>query len=109
VFTKVNKLYKYTTCLRIKSKFFELVKASEKKIKECFKAVGKAIAFERKKRKITLEQLGFDIGLDKSAIHHIENGKPITLTTLIKIAVVLNVKPAALLKNLPTLSKEDID
>lgn len=85
------------------------MKASEKKIRECFKTLGQAIAFERKKRKITLEQLGFDIGLDKSAMHHIENGKPITLTTLIKIAAVLNIKPATLLKNLPMLSKEDID
>jgi transcriptional regulator with XRE-family HTH domain len=99
----------YTTYLKIKSKSFELVKAGKKKIRQCFKTIGQTIAFERKKRKITLEQLGFDIGLDKSAIHHIENGKPITLTTLIKIAAVLNVKPSALLKKLSVLNKEDID
>jgi transcriptional regulator with XRE-family HTH domain len=85
------------------------VKAGEKKIKECFKILGETIAFERKKMGITLEQLGFDIGLDKSAMHHIENGKPITLTTLIKIAAVLNIKSSSLLKKLPYLTKDDID
>lgn len=85
------------------------MKASEKNIKECFKILGETISFERKKKGITLEQLGFDIGLDRSAMHHIENGKPITLTTLIKIAAVLNLKPHTLLKKLPTLTKDDID
>jgi transcriptional regulator with XRE-family HTH domain len=102
-------LYIYTTLLREKNKSFEPVKAGEKKIRECFKILGSAIAFERKKKGITLEQLGLDIGLDKSAMHHIENGKPITLTTLIKIAAVLNLKVSTLLKKLPSLTKDDID
>ena len=85
------------------------MKASEKKIRECFIILGRAIAAERKKRKITLEQLGFDIGLDKSAMHHIENGKPITLTTLFKIAAVLNIKYYILFKKIPVLTKDDID
>lgn len=85
------------------------MKAGEKKIKECFKILGSAIALERKKKGITLEQLGLDIGLDKSAMHHIENGKPITLTTLIKICAVLNIKTSNLLKALPYLTKDDID
>lgn len=85
------------------------MKASEKKIKESFKILGATITFERKKKKLTLEQLGLDIGLDKSAMHHIENGKPITVTTLIKIAAVLNIKPSQLVKTLPILTNQDID
>ena len=57
---------------------------------------------------MTLEELGLDIGLDKSAIHHIENGRPITLTTLIKISSVLNVSLSELLSNVPVLNREDI-
>ena len=102
-------MYKYTTFFREKNKFFEPVKTSTKKIKECFKILGETISAERKKKGITLEQLGLDIGLDKSAIHHIENGKPITLTTLIKIAAVLNIKPQVLIKKFPLLTKDDID
>jgi transcriptional regulator with XRE-family HTH domain len=86
------------------------VKASNKKILSgCFKILGATIKYERQKKKITLEQLGFDIGLDKSAMHRIEVGKPITITTLIKIAAVLSVKPAHLVKDLPILTNQEID
>lgn len=85
------------------------MKTSEKKIKQCFLILGETISYHRKKKKITLEQLGFDIGLDKSAMHHIEKGKPITLTTLIKIAAVLEIKITSLLAKLPELNKEDMD
>ncbi len=85
------------------------MKSDEKKIKELFKVLGLAISQKRKKNKITLEQLGFDIGIDKSGMHHIENGKPITLTTFFKICAVLDVKPEVLIKDLPKLTKEDLD
>jgi DNA-binding Xre family transcriptional regulator len=42
-------------------------------------------------------------------MHHIENGKPITLTTFFKICAVLDVKPEVLIKDLPKLTKEDLD
>ncbi len=84
------------------------MKTSQRKIKDCFKVLGKNISHVRKAKKMTLEQLGFDIGMDKSAMHHIENGKPITLTTLIKIAAVLEINTTTLLKNIPRLTKNDI-
>jgi DNA-binding Xre family transcriptional regulator len=85
------------------------VKTSEQKIKNLFKLLGDSISQKRKKKKITLEQLGLDIGIDKSGMHHIENGKPITMTTFFKICAVLSVKPENVLKNLPILTKEDLD
>ncbi len=85
------------------------MKSGEEKIKELFKVLGSTISQKRKKNKITLEQLGFDIGIDKSGMHHIENGKPITLTTFFKICAVLDVKPEILIRDLPKLTKEDLD
>ena len=85
------------------------MKSSERKIKELFIALGYTISQKRKKRKMTLEQLGFDIGIDKSGMFHIEKGKPITVTTLFKISAVLDVKPETLLKDLPKINKDDLD
>ena len=85
------------------------MKNEANKIENCFKIVGKNIAYYRKKKKITLEELGFGIGLDKSAIFHIEKGKPITLRTLLKIAAYLEIPINDLLINLPNLSKNDLD
>jgi DNA-binding Xre family transcriptional regulator len=47
----------------------------------------------RKARGFTLADLGDNIGLDKSNTHRLEQGKNITLTTLIKIAAFLGVHP----------------
>lgn len=85
-----------------------LVKTGQRKINECFKKIGENISCARKNKKMTLEQLGFDIGMDKSAMFHIEKGKPITLTTLIKIAAVLEIKIPALFNKVPNLTKNDI-
>jgi transcriptional regulator with XRE-family HTH domain len=84
------------------------VKTSKDKIEFCIKALGKKIQLYRKEKKMTLEQLGFSIGLDKSAMHHIENGKPITFITLIKIAAVLEISISKLVEDLPSLSTDDI-
>ena len=40
-----------------------------------------------------MEELGFRIGIDRSVMHRIENGKPITVTTIIKLSLALNKKP----------------
>lgn len=65
---------------------------------EFLKAVGVNIRNKRKSKGYTLEALGEDIGLDKSNTYRIEKGKNITLLTLLKIALFLDVKPEELLK-----------
>jgi transcriptional regulator with XRE-family HTH domain len=68
--------------------------ASEKnKLASFYKELGKLIASFRKEKKFSLEELGMQIGLDRSAMHRIENGKPITVTTILKLALALNKEP----------------
>lgn len=66
---------------------------AEDKLKIYFKNLGQLIAQFRKEKKFSLEELGFQIGLDRSAMHRVENGKPITVTTIIKLALALGKKP----------------
>jgi transcriptional regulator with XRE-family HTH domain len=72
-------------------------------------AVGDKIRYYRRRKGFTLEALGEDIGLDKSNMHHIEAGKNITLLTLLKIALFLEVEPAKLLQTDTGLSLEDAE
>ena len=58
-----------------------------------FKDLGILIAKYRKEKQFSLEELGLQIGIDRSAMHRIENGKPITVTTIIKLCIALNKKP----------------
>jgi DNA-binding Xre family transcriptional regulator len=55
--------------------------------------VGLRIRTMRKERGLTLADLGDNIGLDKSNTYRLEQGKNITLITLIKIAAFLGVHP----------------
>lgn len=55
--------------------------------------LGILISKFRKEKKFSLEELGLQIGLDRSSMHRIEKGKPITVTTIIKLALALNKKP----------------
>lgn len=66
---------------------------AENKLETYFKGLGKLIAQFRKEKKFSLEELGFQIGLDRSAMHRVENGKPITVTTIIKLSLALDKKP----------------
>jgi transcriptional regulator with XRE-family HTH domain len=67
--------------------------SDKNKLEKYFKELGKLISSFRKEKKYTLEELGFQIGLDRSAMHRIENGKPINLTTIIKLSIVLDKEP----------------
>jgi transcriptional regulator with XRE-family HTH domain len=73
------------------------------------KQVGDNIRKERLKKGITLAGLGEDIGLDKSNMHKIEQGKNITLLTLLKIAAFLEVHPNKLFQNTKEINIKDID
>lgn len=68
--------------------------ASEKnKVASYYKEMGRLIASFRKEKEFSLEELGLQIGLDRSAMHRIEGGKPITVTTILKLAIALNKEP----------------
>jgi len=85
------------------------MKKKESSAKSYLKSVGENIKHYRKQRGLSLDVLGLDIGLDKSNMHKIEAGKNITLITLLKLAVVLKVKPEQLVTTEALPSPEEID
>ena len=70
--------------------------------------IGNRIAFYRKKRKMSMEQLGLEIGLTRAHIHRIENGYNITLLTILKLGIALNVDPYKLLQVGYDLDKNEL-
>jgi len=58
--------------------------------------LGENIKKKRKKKGLTLEQLGLEIGLTRMQVNRIEKGYNITMTTLLKITIALNLKPTDL-------------
>jgi transcriptional regulator with XRE-family HTH domain len=73
------------------------------------KSVGDNIKARRKEKGYTLEALGEDIGLDKSNTFRIEQGKNITLLTLLKISLFLDIEPSELLKTNVEVRIEDAE
>lgn len=65
---------------------------------EYYKLVGENIKNARRKKAITMQQLGEDIGMDRAAVSKIEAGKNVTLETLVKISTALEVQPAELME-----------
>lgn len=59
--------------------------------------VGQKIRKRRNELGISLRELGEDLGLDKGNTHKLESGKNITLKTLLRISVFLDIKPSELL------------
>jgi transcriptional regulator with XRE-family HTH domain len=64
---------------------------------EFLKEVGQRIRKRRNELGISLRELGEDLGLDKGNTQKIENGKNITLKTLLRVAVFLDITPSDLL------------
>lgn len=58
--------------------------------------IGEAIKAERKKQGLTQEQLGERIGVQKSQISRIENGKGSTYSTLVRVFKALGARTATL-------------
>jgi DNA-binding Xre family transcriptional regulator len=103
-------LYFATTLLSAHYAIFGLVMARKKEpVTEYLSLVGDNIRRWRNKRGYTLEEVGMDIGMDKSNLHHIEQGKNITLVTLLKLSAVLEVKPTDLLETNTTITAEDAE
>jgi DNA-binding Xre family transcriptional regulator len=64
----------------------------------------------RIQRKLTLETLGGDIGIDASNLQKIESGHNLTINTLLKLCICLNTTPAKLLDKMGwELTEQDID
>lgn len=82
---------------------------AENQVHLFLKQIGDNIRKERLKKGITLAGLGEDIGLDKSNMHKIEQGKNITLVTLIKIAAYLEVHPIKLFQKTNEISLKDLE
>lgn len=72
--------------------------------------LGKEIRTLRIKRKLTLETLGGDIGIDASNLQKIESGHNLTINTLLKLCICLSITPAKLLDKIGwELNETDID
>lgn len=78
-----------------KSKLYKevAIKTNHNKLETYFKNLGLLVSKFRKEKGFSLEELGMQIGIDRSAMHRIENGKPITVTTLIKLCLALDKRP----------------
>ncbi len=71
--------------------------------------IGDNIRKERIKKGYTLAGLGEDIGLDKSNMNKIEQGKNITLITLLKIAAFLEIHPTKLFSQTSEVTIQDVE
>jgi transcriptional regulator with XRE-family HTH domain len=70
---------------------------------QIYQAVGERIRAERKKLKITQDELATQIGLTRTSITNLEQGKQkLLLHTLVQIAHCLGTSPARLLPNQKT-------
>lgn len=58
-----------------------------------FKALGTLITQFRKEKGYSLEELGLRIGIDRSAMYRIEKGKPVNVSTIVKLALALERHP----------------
>lgn len=76
---------------------------------EFLKAIGKNVKEKRKERHLSLEKLGIEIGMSRSMVHRIEKGLNITVTTLLKLMIVLNTDCKDLLKFDHKLKKGDLE
>ena len=85
--------------------------SSQKKYpeKQFLEAVGNNIRALRQKKGMTLEALGVDIGTDKSNMLRIEQGKNVTVLTILKLSTFLEVDAHQLLKVPVQIVMEDME
>lgn len=69
------------------------MEANKNRLNEYFKGIGNLITKFRKEKEFTLEELGTLIGHDRSSMHRIEKGLPLTLKTIIKLSLALGKEP----------------
>lgn len=72
--------------------------------------LGAQIRKHRVGKKLSLESLGSEIGLDASNLQKLELGQNLTINTLLKLCICLNITPAKMFEKLDwNLTEEDID
>lgn len=109
-----QRMEEYFTLCHVKppcvvSSWSEIMAKKRNAFDEFLDSVGGNIHRIRMKKGHTLEQLGRSVGLDKSNMHRIEQGKNITLVTLLKISATLDVKPTELLKSDVAVTASDAE
>lgn len=88
-----------------------MLKKPKKKLKHPFLvALGIQLKRLRVQKKLSLEALGSDIGIDGSNLQKIELGHNITLNTLLKLCICLQITPAELFNSIDwNLTENDLD
>jgi transcriptional regulator with XRE-family HTH domain len=71
--------------------------------------IGENIKKKRKKKDLSLEELGLEIGLTRMQVHRIEKGYNITATTILKLSMALEITPGELVKFDYKSKKEDLE
>lgn len=71
---------------------------SEKTELDFITLIGENIKKFRKRKGWSQEKLGIEIGLDRMQISKMEKGKNITVTTVLKLSIALDVKPESIIK-----------
>lgn len=85
-------------------------KSRKKPLHPYLKLVGTEIKKLRNQRKLSLEILGAEIGLDAANMQKIELGQNFTLNTLLKLCICLNTSPTKLFDKIQwNLTEVDID
>lgn len=79
------------------------------KLDKFYSDLGSVIKQHRKSKGLSMEQLGFEIGLGKADIHSIEKGKNVTILTLLKISIILDVSIIDLLNFKHHITISDVD
>ena len=77
--------------------------------KQYAEEIGLRIKKIRQKKGFSLESLGLEIGLTRMQVHRIEKGSNITLKSLLKLALALDVTPDYLLKIKMKYKKQDLE
>jgi DNA-binding Xre family transcriptional regulator len=71
--------------------------------------IGHNVKKARKDQKLSLEELGLEIGLTRMQVHRIQQGYNITAITLLKLSMALGVRPEELVKFDYKFRKEDLE
>lgn len=71
--------------------------------------VGRNIRKIRQEKGLSMEQLGYDIGLSRMQVHRIEKGYNITMITLLKISIALGVSTSDIVKFDYKTKEEDLE
>lgn len=83
---------------------------TEKDISKAFLGkLGENIKKKRKKKGLTMEELGLEIGLTRMQVNRIENGYNITMVTLLKLSMALEIKIDQLVKFDTKFRKDDLN